>query len=197
MKQKTRWTRIAGWALFSLLALYLATGAVAAIWGGAEYLWYIATRSDVFDAWAVLSILTVVAGVVGLVGAGFWIWRRRMAYAAAFLALTIPAPMIIEASRCDWYGCAPITWAALHPEMLAWQVRLREADADAAEGIAFNTLRLSYMPYTAAAPRREGRIWRLETRTDQDVRGPHDVLVDARTGRAAVVRAGAPASLLR
>jgi hypothetical protein len=180
---------IVGLALFGVVAAFFTWAAVMHASGSVEYLHYLATRGELVDTWAVLSTLDVLFGVIGVTGAWLYLWRRRLRRAAAFLALTLVAPVVVEASRCHVEAvCRTIGWAALPAHAFDWSLRIRDVSVHEAAHIAGRALRDAGLPYSPWAPRLSAGWWRLETRTENMALGPYEVLVEARTGKAKVVR---------
>ena len=173
----------------AVLALFITVLAALRAWGSGDPLVYVATQGDVIDILTILSVLDVLLAVIGVMGAWLFLWRKRLGLVAAFLLLPFPAPFIIEANRCDYLPlCESTDWALLPRQAFVWSIRIRDVDVHAAQDIANGALRSAHLPYSAWYPRLDARQWRVETRNQDMERGPYDVIVDAETGRASIVR---------
>ncbi len=173
-------------AIFGVLVTLLSA---VRVWDSGDYLHYLITRGDTFGVWAVLQLLSFVLAIVGV--ASFWLlWRRaRLGLAAGALLVPLIAPFVLEANRCDVIPfCEQTDWARLPQEVFKWEVRYRDVDPSTARNIASGALDDAKLPYHAWDPRRVGGEWRVETRTDDMDLGPYEVVVDAQTGKAEIVR---------
>ena len=180
--------------LLAVVGLLVTVLAIPNAWGSGGYLLYLVTRGDVFDIWALLSLLSFMLAVAAI--AGFWLsWRgRRRGLAAAFLLLPLPAPFLLEANRCDVYPfCEATDWARLPPAAFDWRIRYRDVDSEAAKGFAQGALLDAKLPYHAWDPKLIGGEWQVETRDDDMNPGPYTVVVDARTEKTRIVPIGSPA----
>jgi hypothetical protein len=172
-----------------LLIAILLLGGVGASIGSAFYLGYLATRATVFDTWGVLSIISMLLSVIAIAGAGFALRRRKLILALGFAALTAPAPLVIEASRCDTTeACRMMGWAALPAKAFTWEARLRPVtDANEARSIASTALSKagsSNFPFKA---RWLEDHW-IVSAIDQDGwPGPHAVSIDTRSAETSLV----------
>lgn len=153
-----------------------------------EYPLYLATRGDIIDAWAVLSVLNVALVVIGTAGAWWLLWRRRFGWVAASLALTLPAGFLIEANRCDYFpSCRSTDWARLPPAVFKPHLRIRPVDNHAAQVIAQQSLEKAKLPWRARDPKLVDGQWHVETRSDDMDLGPYEVIIDPRTEDARIV----------
>jgi hypothetical protein len=183
---------LAAWIVGALLVVPIIVLLVADAWtliGAAEPLGYLATRATVFDTWAVLSLVLAVLSFTAIVGAAIALRRRRLVLALAFTAMGLPAPLILEGSRCDTAAaCHMLGWAALPIQAFNWQARLRPVtERNEAEWIASGALGRAGSTNSPFKAKRFADHWIVST-IDQDGRpGANAVRVDTRTGRTSLV----------
>lgn len=169
----------------ALVTALVATHAL----GSVDYLSYLATRGELIDTWAVLSLLDVLAALGAAVGAWLFLRRRQLICAAALLALPWITSTVIEASRCDVVVvCRTIGWAALPRGAFDWSIRIRDVSVHEAELLAYKALRDASLPYSPLYPTLSNGRWRVATFNDDMVRMPYDVVIEAQTGAAQVVK---------
>lgn len=99
------------------LAVLISVGNALQITGHGGYLHMLRSYRDKMEIWQWLSLCALILAVVGISGAWLNIYRKRPLLAVAFLALTLPMPLIIEANRCDYDGCRYLSWLVLQPGM--------------------------------------------------------------------------------
>lgn len=173
--------------LLIVFAALLTLWSLAAVLGGGEYLLYLVGRGDIVDGWALLSLLEVLAAIIGVLGAWLAIRRRAHRWAVLFLALQLPAPMVIEANRCDLLPCR-LAWAQLPRSFFEWRLRIRPVrNAGDAQAIAYGALRRAGLTETPGLATPEAGLWIVPTWLPSDQPGSHVVVIEARTGKATVV----------
>lgn len=115
--KKSAWSR-AGQIIVIALAVLSSLAHALQITGHGGYLHMLRSYRDKMEIWQWLSLSALILAVVGISGAWLNVYRRRPLLAVAFLALTLPMPLIIEANRCDYDGwCRNLSWLVLQPGM--------------------------------------------------------------------------------
>lgn len=114
--KKSAWSH-AGQVTVIALAVLTTLGNVLQITGHGGYLHMLRSYRDKMEIWQWLSLCALILAVLGIAGAWLNLYWRRPLLAVAFLALTLPMPLIIEANRCDYDGCRNLSWLVLHPGM--------------------------------------------------------------------------------
>ena len=114
--KKSVWSH-AGQVTVIALAVLITLGNALQILGHGGYLHVLQSYRDKMEIWQWLSLCALILAVVGVAGAWLNVYRRRPLLAVAFLALTLPMPLIIEANRCDYDGCRSLSWLVLQPGM--------------------------------------------------------------------------------
>ncbi|MDQ3124370.1 MAG: hypothetical protein M3Q74_02040 [Pseudomonadota bacterium] len=109
----------AGQPIVIALAVLISWVNALQITGHGGYLHVLRSYRDKMEFWQWLSLCALILAVVGIAGAWLNVYRRRPLLAVAFLALTLPMPLIIEANRCDYDGCRNLSWLVLQPGMFA------------------------------------------------------------------------------
>jgi hypothetical protein len=171
-----------------LLAIFLFS-ALGSLAGEGSFLGYLATRATTFDAWGVLSIISVLLSLTAIVGAGYAIWRRRLVLALAISVLALPTHAVIEGSRCDTAAlCRAFGWAALPAGAFDWSVRIRPVtDPNEAKGIASATVSKSEPAVSPFRAKRFGDYWIVSTIDKGGWSGPHAVRIDTKSAGARLV----------
>lgn len=180
------------WLIRCLLLLLVATllfVAVGSLAAAALYLGYLATRGTVFDTWAVLSIISALLSVTAIAGAGLALWRRKLTLALAFAVLAVPAPFVIEGSRCDTaQACRVMGWAALPATAFRWQVRLRPVtDPNEARWIASAALSKAGSSGSPFKPKRFADHWIVPAINEDGWPNAYAVRIDTRSAKARLV----------
>lgn len=192
-RRRARWPKTpVGWLVTCLLGLPVALLfliALASLTAGASYLGYLGSRATVFDTWGALHIVSTVLALIAVVGTALAVWRLRMVTALLFGALALPAPFVIEGSRCDTpASCQATGWAALPSGAFDWQVRIRPVmDPNEARAIASGALSRANSEDGPYLEKRFGDHWIVSTIDDDGWPGAHAVRIDTRTGRTAFV----------
>ena len=107
--KKSAWNRAGQVIVIALAVLFSLVNALQ-ITGHGGYLHMLRSYRDKMEIWQWLSLCALILAVVGISGAWLNIYRKRSLLAVAFLALTLPMPLIIEANRCDYDGCRYLSW---------------------------------------------------------------------------------------
>ncbi len=181
-----------GWLVTCLLGLPVALlflGALASLPERVSYIEYLASRATVFDTWGALHIVAAVLSLIAVVGTALAVWQLRMGAALFFAALALPAPFVIEGSRCDTpAGCQATGWAALPPGAFDWQVRIRPVTTqNDAWNIAFDALLDANVDDSPFIAKRFGDHWIVSTIDDDGWPGAQAVRIETRTARTAFV----------
>lgn len=175
--------------LLGLLVAVLFLDALLSLFGGASYLWHLASEATVFTTWSVLHIVLTVLALIAVVGSGMAAWRLRLVTAFLFVALPVPVTLVIAGSGCHTHAaCQAMGWAALPPSAFEWQVRIRPVtDRNEAERIAWDALSQASLEDRPFQAKRFGDHWIVSTIDDNGWPGAHAVRVDTRTARTALV----------
>lgn len=188
-KRAVHWVALLARGLLVLLLgvflLFAAVGLMEAV----PFLGYLSTRGTVFDAWGVLSLAAALLSLAAIAGACFAIIRRRWLVALLFAGLALPAPVVIEGSRCDTAEvCRAMGWAALPSSAFDWKVRIRPVtDPNEATVIASEALLASGSEDFPYKPKRFEDHW-IVAAIDQDGwPGERAVRIDTRTAKTSLV----------
>lgn len=181
-----------GWLFTGLLAIPVAVlflGALVTLTADASYLGYLVSRSTVFDTWGVLNIISTVLALIAVVGTALSVWRLQMVTALLFAALSLPASVVIEGSRCDTIeACRMLGWAALPRSAFDWHIRIRPVtDPNEARAIAYSALSDANVDDGPFLEKRFGDHWIVSTINDDGWPGAHAVRIDTRTAETALI----------
>lgn len=181
-----------GWLVTGLLGIPVAVlflGALATLTADASYLGNLASKATVFNTWGALNIVSAVLTLIAIVGTVLSVWRLRMVTALLFAALSLPASVVIEGSRCDTTAaCRMLGWAALPRTAFDWHVRIRPVtDPNEASAIASNALSDANVDDAPFLEKRFGDHWIVSTIDDDGWPGAHAVRIDTRTAETALI----------
>lgn len=105
----------AGQITVIVLAILISGLNLLKMTGHGGYIHMLQSYRSTMEIWQWLSLWGLILAVIGISGAWLNIYRKRPLRAVVCLALTLPAPLIIEANRCDYGDCRALSWLVLQP----------------------------------------------------------------------------------